>query len=76
MDTVEDFAVADTTLFIRAGLLAVTPPSMLPVYYSEMLSIKHPHFGGISSQILAKQDKYVVHIQPTTFGHISSYLRK
>jgi len=52
---VEDFAVADTTLFIRAGLLAITPPSVLPVYYSELLNIKHLHFGRISSQILANR---------------------
>jgi hypothetical protein len=44
---------------------------MLPVYYSELLNIKHLHFGRISSQILAKQGKYVVHIQLTTFGHRS-----
>jgi len=61
VDADEDFAVAGTTLFIRAGLLAVTPPSVLPVYYSELLNIKHLHFGLISSQVLAKQDKYVAH---------------
>jgi len=74
MDTDENFAVADTTLFIRAGLLAITPPSALPVYYSELLNIKHLHFGRICVQVLAKQNKYVVHIQLTAFGHTSLYL--
>jgi hypothetical protein len=87
MDTDKDFAVADTTLFIRSGLLAITsycsPPSESPVYYSELLNIKHLYFGRISSQVLAKQDKYVVHTKFTTFGHksvclvdIKKYVRK
>lgn len=56
---------------------------MSPVYYSELLNIKHLHFGRISSQVLPKQDKHVVHIKLTTSGHkslclveIMKYVRK
>jgi hypothetical protein len=54
MDTDKDFA--DIILFIRAALLAKTVPSVLPVYYSELLNIKRLHFGRISLQVLAKQE--------------------
>jgi hypothetical protein len=66
-----NFAVADIILFIRARLLAITLPPVLPVYYSELLNIKRLHFGRISLRVWDKQEKYVVHIQLAVFGHKS-----
>jgi hypothetical protein len=73
MDTDEDFAVAGTTLFIRPGLSYNTAVCVTCIL-QRTADINHLHFGRICLQVLAKQDKYVVHIQLTACVHASLYL--